>query len=657
MFRFLALAFLTAAATLSSFAATPDEIFTSIRNDDRAGLARSIAAGKEHVNTSDSRRTTPLHYAAVLGSVESIRMLLDAGADVHARNAMEATPLILAAPSAAKLKLLIAKGADVNASSKSGRTALMVASSCAHCEEPVRLLLKAGSKVDVTDELGSDALMVAESPSIVRLLLAHGAKPNISDKRGFTALHAAIRMNDTGTVRLLLRSGADVNAANHFANEVRNGKIALTGLTPLILAAPHGSVDLVRALLSAGAKVDAKDGRGLTPLMAAISGENQNRNVIDALLAAGANVNTVDTAGESVLDWARKVGNPATIRLLEAAGAKEKIQSAPPPAAPIAQSSGKAPMMPRPAVEQAMRLLQASSTEFFKQSGCVGCHHQPVTDLARKAVNDAGIQAPPTNIEEHVRSLLVSRPLEPMLLQLVGPGGGVDNVGALALGLHASGTKANPLTDAIVHYLAANQTSSGGWISAGLSRSPMEESNITRSSLAVRVLRAYGWPARQAEFDERIERARSWMLKAEPRTTYERAELLLGLQAAGASASDLARVAARLSREQQPSGGWSQNRYLSADAYATGIALHALHETRQLRASDPAYKRGVDFLLKTQLDDGSWHVRSRSPKFQPYFQSGFPHDHDQWISAAATAYAVMAIAPAVDTRVVARAER
>jgi len=50
--------------------------------------------------------------------------------------------------------------------------------------------------------------------------------------------------------------------------------------------------------------------------------------------------------------------------------------------------------------------------------------------------------------------------------------------------------------------------------------------------------------------------------------------------------------------------------------------------------------------LGTQFPDGSWYVRSRSPKLQPYFQSAFPYEHDQWISAAATARAVMALAPA-----------
>jgi hypothetical protein len=60
--------------------------------------------------------------------------------------------------------------------------------------------------------------------------------------------------------------------------------------------------------------------------------------------------------------------------------------------------------------------------------------------------------------------------------------------------------------------------------------------------------------------------------------------------------------------------------------------------------SDPALKRGIHFLLKTQLEDGSWYVKSRSVPLQPYFEGGFPHGNDQWISAAATNWAAMALA-------------
>jgi len=53
-----------------------------------------------------------------------------------------------------------------------------------------------------------------------------------------------------------------------------------------------------------------------------------------------------------------------------------------------------------------------------------------------------------------------------------------------------------------------------------------------------------------------------------------------------------------------------------------------------LPVSDPSYQRGVQYLLNTQLEDGSWHVRTRAAGFQPYFDNGFPHGVDQWISAA-----------------------
>ena len=94
---------------------------------------------------------------------------------------------------------------------------------------------------------------------------------------------------------------------------------------------------------------------------------------------------------------------------------------------------------------------------------------------------------------------------------------------------------------------------------------------------------------------------------------------------------------------QRPDGGWSQLPNVETDAYATGQALVALKLSGQVSASDPAYQRGVGFLLRSQLTDGSWLVRSRTFPFQPYKESGFPHGKDQWISAAGTSWAAMAL--------------
>jgi squalene cyclase len=104
------------------------------------------------------------------------------------------------------------------------------------------------------------------------------------------------------------------------------------------------------------------------------------------------------------------------------------------------------------------------------------------------------------------------------------------------------------------------------------------------------------------------------------------------------------KLSRELIREQRTDGGWAQIPALDSDAYATGLALVAMRQAAGLAVTDQAYKRGIEFLLKTQLEDGSWYVRSRAIALQPYFEGGFPHGNDQWISAAATNWAAMALA-------------
>jgi hypothetical protein len=85
---------------------------------------------------------------------------------------------------------------------------------------------------------------------------------------------------------------------------------------------------------------------------------------------------------------------------------------------------------------------------------------------------------------------------------------------------------------------------------------------------------------------------------------------------------------------------------MAPDAYAAGQALYALQVGGVPVAGD-AYRRGVAYLLRTQLEDGTWFVRSRAFGFQPYFESGFAHGRDQFISASATAWAAIALAYAL----------
>ncbi|MBI3684751.1 MAG: ankyrin repeat domain-containing protein [Acidobacteria bacterium] len=626
--------------SLAASAAGVDDVFQAIRNNHLDHL-RSLIRDKGALNASDSRGTTPLMYAASFGSLEAVRLLLEAGADVNVRNSQDATALLYAAWDPARAKLLVARGADVSVRSKMGRTPLLIAAGVDGNTETVELLLSKGAGIEDRDGFGITPLAAAASAGdtrVIRLLMDAGADVNAANLGGFTPLMSAVAMGNLDAVRLMLAKGAGVNAANTFGGKVRHGEIALKNLTPLMLAAPFGSPELVKTLLDAGAEIDARDSRGMTPLMFAVASETQDLRVVRLLLAKGADVHAKSELGESVLYWARKFSDSQVLRALETAGAKTSSPPAPP-------SRKEPPLDSHTAVQKSVTLLQRSTSEFFKQSGCIACHHQTAAAPAIAAARSAGIPVDDAAARDLVKSMIALTSVsQPGFLQTVPPPGTIDSMLLTAFALSENEVPADLNTDSILFFLAAGQQSSGAWSPGfGISRAPMEERDIMRTAFAVKALQAYGWPARKSEFAGRIARARAWLLQAHPKTSYECAELLLGLQWSGAGRDSIQRAAKALLAGQHADGGWPQNDRLASDAYATGFALFALRESGSAAKPDAAYRRGVAFLLKTQLEDGSWYVRSRAVKFQPYFQSGFPHDHDQWISAAATAYAVIAL--------------
>jgi Squalene-hopene cyclase C-terminal domain len=139
-----------------------------------------------------------------------------------------------------------------------------------------------------------------------------------------------------------------------------------------------------------------------------------------------------------------------------------------------------------------------------------------------------------------------------------------------------------------------------------------------------------------------MRQARSFLQSTLPQDTQDHTFKLLGLVWAQAPRREVARQQEALSTLQRPDGGWGQMPTLSSDAYATGQALYA-PQVAGVGADDPVYRRGVDFLLRTQLEDGTWFVRTRAFGVQPYFETGFPHGPSQFISATATAWAAIAL--------------
>src|SRR6266481_3428903 len=167
-----------------------DRFYQAIRNNDLSTLRTLLKTSD--VNLKDQKESTPLLYAAAFGSVDAVKILLDAGADVNAKNALLVSPLLWGAGDLEKVRLLVSKGADVNARSKQGQTPLLIAASHDGASEIVKLLLDSGAKVNVQDVRGMTPLMLAIATDradarVVKLLLAKGADTAIKSKNGETA--------------------------------------------------------------------------------------------------------------------------------------------------------------------------------------------------------------------------------------------------------------------------------------------------------------------------------------------------------------------------------------------------------------------------------------------------------------------------------------
>ena len=618
-------------------------------------LASTAKAGNENP------RAAALFAAIRVEDATQISELLKDKSLIHARNRTGSTPLLEAATYAAHpdtLALLLARGADVNAANPDGATPLMRA---AGSLVTTRLLLAGGAKVDAKSVFGRTALLIAATypgnSDTVRHLLDKGADIKDIDQFGETCLTSAAKRGDADMVKMLLEKGADMAAGGRpplvWAAEEGNvatlqvlldhgaGKNPIHATMALGSAAARGPADAVRLLLAAGGNPSAPSPMDdFTALHWAAYSDNVDLETVRLLLDKGGNVAAKSKSGQSPLDLARKHGQTAIVALLDKSA--EQVKTA--KSAGDAATESATEEQIKAAAQKALTLLESCGPKFFAQSGCVACHQQTVTSLAAAEARLRGLRVDEQVAREQVQmtSLMLKTFREKFLQRVDNPAGSAPSVGYLALGLAAEGHQPDETTDAMIVELAGRQHSDGSWTAFG-HRPPIEYSRLVATALALRALQAYGSPAMQSELNVRIERARDWVVAARPSSITEHNFRLLGLTWADAEETLLVAQAAALRDLQRPDGGWSQLPDLDSDAYATGLTLWALGTASRMPTTDAAYQRGVAYLLRTQLDDGSWHVASRAFPFQPYFESGFPHGHDQWISAMGTGYAAAAL--------------
>ncbi len=297
----------------------------------------------------------------------------------------------------------------------------------------------------------------------------------------------------------------------------------------------------------------------------------------------------------------------------------------------------------RQAIERSIELLEIGSAGSADQRQCFTCHSQAMPVLAFAESLSRGVRVDEANLGRQVLHTYEHlRRGRKRYDSGKGQGGGVDTAGYALWTLEEGQWEPDEVTGAVVNWLIGQQRPAGHWKHSS-NRPPSEASSFTTTYLALRALGNFATDEQTSEVDEAFDAARRWLLVNEPADTEEYVFRLLSLAYVDADSGTIQEAEAQLRELQRADGGWSQLPDMDSDAYATGTALYALHHAGGMASSDAPWRRGIQFLLDTQLDDGTWHVASRSSPFQPYYETGFPHRADQFISSSATAWATLAL--------------
>jgi hypothetical protein len=303
----------------------------------------------------------------------------------------------------------------------------------------------------------------------------------------------------------------------------------------------------------------------------------------------------------------------------------------------------------RKAIEKGLRRIEQGAANYIKNRKCFSCHHQALSILSLSSARRRGFRVEPAKIRKQIDFTLAGyKPRKARIAKGQRLDGASTEAVYALFALEGAAHPADDITAALVEYLLARQDDGGFW-PALAKRPPLEGSRFTNTALALRVLKKYG-PARnakgraalRAKIDAAVRKGREWLRDNEPETTEDKAFHLRGLVSAGADRKTIAAARDRLLKEQLKDGSWAQLPRAAGDAYATGSVVMALRAAG-LETKSPAYRKAMKYLLATQKRDGSWLVTTRTRPFQTFFDNGDPGGKSQFISFAATNWAVLAL--------------
>ena len=271
------------------------------------------------VCVTDNQGYTCLFYAAQHGHTETVRYLVGLPeVDVnHKGERGTAVNVAAIANHADMVEVLIDAGADIEAKDVSGhnagRSPLHVASQRGNLRV-VEVLVKAGAGMCVTDNGGETCLSLAAfngHTEIVRTLLCMPeVDVNQSNTRGYTSLHLAVSRKHyqvfqkrSAVCQVLIDAGADVEAKDDM------------GFSPLHFACEAEKLEIVQMLVEAGADVCVVDGNGIPGLLIAAAG-GHTETVRYLVGLRGVDVNHRDIAGFTALKHARLNGHAGVEKVL-----------------------------------------------------------------------------------------------------------------------------------------------------------------------------------------------------------------------------------------------------------------------------------------------------------------------------------------------------
>ena len=320
------------------------------------------------------------------------------------------------------------------------------------------------------------------------------------------------------------------------------------------------------------------------------------------------------------------------------------------------------------AVSRSLELLQQTAATYTDQRDCFSCHHQALPSMAISLAASRGFIVDRSKVawqSEFTATFFLQR--DEQLEKGSGVPGGPYTAAYAALQLAADGADRPRASELLVKYLHQNRQQDGHW-KMRTRRPPLEESDFTATALSLAALRLHDRASDPGELGQKVQQTVQWLAANPASTTEDHVYRLLGIywgsvdMRRGANTSwsrllearsvpqmdvdarkSFQQTVAWLLKKQRQDGGWAQLEDGSSDAYASGQVIAALLGTGAVRPADESIRRGIGYLLRTQKEDGSWHVASRSKAFQEYFESGFPHQADQFISVAASSWATMAL--------------